>query len=315
MKHITKIIMIVAVIAGGVFVIRFLSGPEDDWICAGGQWVQHGRPYAPKPEGGCGDSASSPSASQILPGSDRDSHGCIGSAGYFWCQSKRHCLRPFEEYCPTGGEETISGTAAKNLPGFDKDRLYVLYEQPGKPALSLQLQFDEKSLCGDAEHKISCVALSVSDYGLYNGRKIAVVGVRNGSMLSVKSLEYAAAASPEPSASISTGGGQGIAPYDSGVRGTVTLNPACPVERIPPDPNCADKPYKTLVTIFRASDATHAFVITESDAQGNFNSALPPGDYTVGAGENNLPRCDHEQFTVSPGKYVSVAVSCDTGIR
>jgi len=36
-----------------------------------------------------------------MPGSDRDSHGCIGSAGYVWCPEKGKCLRTFEEGCPS----------------------------------------------------------------------------------------------------------------------------------------------------------------------------------------------------------------------
>lgn len=30
------------------------------------------------------------------PGSDRDAHGCIGSAGYSWCESTGKCERPWE---------------------------------------------------------------------------------------------------------------------------------------------------------------------------------------------------------------------------
>jgi hypothetical protein len=37
-----------------------------------------------------------------LLGGDRDSHGCIGSAGYSWCESKQKCLRIWEEPCPGG---------------------------------------------------------------------------------------------------------------------------------------------------------------------------------------------------------------------
>ncbi len=36
----------------------------------------------------------------LMPGSDRDSHGCIGSAGYSWCESRQKCLRIWEEPCP-----------------------------------------------------------------------------------------------------------------------------------------------------------------------------------------------------------------------
>lgn len=35
----------------------------------------------------------------MMPGSDRDSHGCIGSAGYTWCEAKQKCLRTWEEPC------------------------------------------------------------------------------------------------------------------------------------------------------------------------------------------------------------------------
>lgn len=38
-------------------------------------------------------------------GGDADEHGCIGSAGYSWCESKQKCLRVWEEDCPA--TETI----------------------------------------------------------------------------------------------------------------------------------------------------------------------------------------------------------------
>ncbi len=31
-----------------------------------------------------------------MPGSDRDAHGCIGSAGYSWCEHTNKCERPWE---------------------------------------------------------------------------------------------------------------------------------------------------------------------------------------------------------------------------
>ncbi|MEK7892164.1 hypothetical protein AAB992_34215 [Burkholderia contaminans] len=31
-----------------------------------------------------------------MPGSDRDSHGCIPSAGYSWCEQTQQCERPWE---------------------------------------------------------------------------------------------------------------------------------------------------------------------------------------------------------------------------
>lgn len=35
-------------------------------------------------------------ASLPAPGSDRDAHGCIGSAGYAWCERTAQCERPWE---------------------------------------------------------------------------------------------------------------------------------------------------------------------------------------------------------------------------
>jgi len=34
-----------------------------------------------------------------MDGGDRDEHGCIGSAGYTWCEPKKKCLRKWEEPC------------------------------------------------------------------------------------------------------------------------------------------------------------------------------------------------------------------------
>jgi hypothetical protein len=113
----------------------------------------------------------------------------------------------------------------------------------------------------------------------------------------------------------STPSGGGILPYQSGIQGIVMLGPTCPVERMPPDPNCADKPYSALVAIFRTSDPVHAVVITRSDAQGHFQASLPPGSYTVGAGESNLPRCPQTPATVGPSGYTQITIMCDTGIR
>lgn len=47
----------------------------------------------------------------MMPGSDRDSHGCIPSAGYTWCEPKQKCLRTWEEPC-TAESATPPATAA-----------------------------------------------------------------------------------------------------------------------------------------------------------------------------------------------------------
>jgi len=40
-----------------------------------------------------------PANNKPLLGGDADEHGCIGSAGYTWCEEKQKCLRTWEEAC------------------------------------------------------------------------------------------------------------------------------------------------------------------------------------------------------------------------
>jgi outer membrane lipoprotein-sorting protein len=40
-----------------------------------------------------------------MVGNDRDEHGCIGSAGYSWCEAKQKCIRPWEEECKAEVEQ------------------------------------------------------------------------------------------------------------------------------------------------------------------------------------------------------------------
>ena len=50
-----KLFILILFLMAAVVVVRFvLGGAEDDWICQYGQWVKHGNPSAPKPDGGCG---------------------------------------------------------------------------------------------------------------------------------------------------------------------------------------------------------------------------------------------------------------------
>lgn len=106
-----------------------------------------------------------------------------------------------------------------------------------------------------------------------------------------------------------------IAPYKSGVRGTVSLGPTCPVMRDPPDPLCADKPYATAITVYRTGSSA-PLVVGNSDASGVFEFALPPGSYSLAAsGGTTLPRCSPAEVTVAPNVYTTTTISCDTGIR
>lgn len=105
------------------------------------------------------------------------------------------------------------------------------------------------------------------------------------------------------------------APASSGVQGTITLGPTCPVERTPPDPACADKPYSTTVTA-RAVGSNAVVATTKSATDGSFKIDLAPGAYTLTAqGGVVMPTCVAVTVSVAPGLYALANVSCDTGIR
>ncbi|MDE1965804.1 MAG: hypothetical protein KGI41_00985 [Patescibacteria group bacterium] len=100
----------------------------------------------------------------------------------------------------------------------------------------------------------------------------------------------------------------------TGVSGTVLLGPTCPVERFPPDPACAPKPYPSTVRVYRAG-LTDAFAFTMS-ADGTYSFPLPPGTYTLTAtGGNPYPRCTEASVEVPESGYVTANISCDSGIR
>jgi len=105
--------------------------------------------------------------------------------------------------------------------------------------------------------------------------------------------------------SIGTGSG-------SGAMGTVTMGPTCPVERIPPDPACAPRPYQTSITITKNGFSKQI----NSDSAGRFKVDLDPGTYEFQAkGGAMLPRCGPISVEIKPQSFAWAPISCDTGIR
>lgn len=108
---------------------------------------------------------------------------------------------------------------------------------------------------------------------------------------------------PPPSASL-----------DSGITGRVSIGPTCPVERIPPDPQCADKPYAALLNI----SITDGTLVTQVQAgsDGTFKVTLAPGEYVISqAGGKIYPRLSPVNVTVKANQYTSVNLQLDSGIR
>ena len=106
-----------------------------------------------------------------------------------------------------------------------------------------------------------------------------------------------------------------IPSMNSGVRGTISLGPTCPVMREPPDPACADKPYATAIVAYREGVST-PYLIGNSDSTGKFSLPLPTGKFTLQAGgPSSLPRCAPVTVSVIKNAWTTMNISCDTGIR
>ncbi len=104
-------------------------------------------------------------------------------------------------------------------------------------------------------------------------------------------------------------------PANAVVSGSVTLSPVCPVERIPPDPQCAPRPFVTQIKILDANGGTLVKTV-QSLSDGSFTLTLPYGNYTLqAAGGNPLPRCSPIKLSVQTPTVNKVSISCDTGIR
>jgi hypothetical protein len=98
----------------------------------------------------------------------------------------------------------------------------------------------------------------------------------------------------------------------SGVRGRVLYGPTCPVER--PGENCT-RPYQTWVAARREPGGRLAARV-RSSREGYFAARLSPGRYVlVAQGARPFPRSVPQTVTVRPGRYTTVTLTVDSGIR
>lgn len=100
------------------------------------------------------------------------------------------------------------------------------------------------------------------------------------------------------------------------VTGQVLLGPTCAVERVPPDPLCADKPYQTTIQV-QSINPSAPYTTISTDASGAFSVSLDPGTYifTPQGGASRFPICSAAQVVVFAGQTQTIKLHCDTGIR
>ncbi len=102
------------------------------------------------------------------------------------------------------------------------------------------------------------------------------------------------------------------------VIGQIFLGPTCPVMRIPPDPACAPKPYRSHISITIAGTGRLYKTIPTTNA-GIFKLSMVPGTYLLEvnkvASGSPYPRCTKVKFVIASKKTIKLIVNCDTGIR
>ena len=104
----------------------------------------------------------------------------------------------------------------------------------------------------------------------------------------------------------------------SGILGSLTRSPMCPVERTPPDPGCEPAPLAARLQVL--DDSGRVVARTSSGPDGQYKVALAPGRYVLQA----LPVSPAGSFPMPPSPvevdvtdhaWTSVDLGYDTGIR
>jgi hypothetical protein len=98
----------------------------------------------------------------------------------------------------------------------------------------------------------------------------------------------------------------------TGVVGTVTAGPTCPVQR----PGQACPPAPVAGAVEGLDSGGQVVGRADTDTQGAFTLPLPPGDYTLHVVHDGLyPRCPDTPVTVTVGGPTHIDIACDSGIR
>jgi hypothetical protein len=99
----------------------------------------------------------------------------------------------------------------------------------------------------------------------------------------------------------------------SGVRGTVTFGPLCPVERV--GSPCPDRPWRGNVK----AQFTNGTLVRQvpTDAAGAFILPLDPGTYDIlpAIQEDSMPNVKMQRVTVTEGSFATVTMQVDSGMR
>jgi hypothetical protein len=97
---------------------------------------------------------------------------------------------------------------------------------------------------------------------------------------------------------------------DSGITGTVTYGPTCPVEQMGAPP--CETPYATQIIVSRVGKAV---TTVNSGKDGRFRVSLAPGTYTLSAKSTGVGGMQPQEVVVYAHSFTSVNLTVDSGIR
>jgi hypothetical protein len=101
-------------ISAFIFVVALGAGCADNMPLAGKTTLPQPEEVSP-PIQQVEQPSKTATSTPPLVGGDRDAHGCIGSAGYRWCEPKNACLQFWETPCFKTPAEAIRSALADEL--------------------------------------------------------------------------------------------------------------------------------------------------------------------------------------------------------
>ncbi len=145
------------------------------------------------------------------------------------------------------------------------------------------------------------------------------VGTATNKSVRVGNYTFSLAGATENSATIIVSSGPSPVSTGSGsVVGYVHLGPTCPVEKFPPDPGCADRPYVNAKVEFLPKTGGVSVNSVFTDNMGRFETKLGAGEYMTTIYQKttlSLPSCPTVEFSIRADQDTRIEISCDTGIR
>jgi hypothetical protein len=104
------------------------------------------------------------------------------------------------------------------------------------------------------------------------------------------------------------------------LKGKITIGPICPVETVPPNPDCQPtaETYKAYPVTVWSTDMKHLIAKIQPSLDGSYSAMVPDGTFLVvlqkqlsGPGGSNLP----VTVVISDGIVTTLDINIDTGIR